>query len=386
MANEASIVIPVELDDKKAQAALNKLNRDIQKTQDSISKGETQHNAIAEQLQKAQQEAVNTLNRIDELKAAMAENESVLNFNTSGKEVDANQFADALAKRQELSEELKKQEELLARQEKEAIKLESQDQKVLDTLREQTQQLEQQKEQAGDLQKQIVSAGSKGLKSIKEDFEGINNHFKKSLTSIVKWGFGIRSLFVLVNRLRNATKEAVMAFAESDAETKETLNGLKSSLATLKASWGAAFAPIINAVAPLLQTLIGWVNSAVEAISALIAKLSGKSTYKRAIANQNALAGGISGTGNAAEKAQKQLAGFDEITRLDDNKGGGGGGGAGGSGVQYEEAAISDSIAGIAQRISPMLEGLKWYSPAFVILWSVFLLATLLLHFRALEK
>ena len=347
MANEASIVIPVEMDDKQAQAALAKLNRDMQRTQKAISESETSHNSIAEQLRTAQQEAIATYNRVEELKTALAENDAVLNFNMTGKDVNAEEYAQALEKHNAISAELKKQETLLEKQESTAQKLETQDQKVLDKLQEQTAELASQKEQAGNIEKQFVSAGSDGLSSMKASIEGATMAAKKGARILLKYGLSIRSMFALIRRLRSAVVEGVQEFAQQDRETRDSINGLKASLATLKAGWGAAFAPILNAVAPLLNKLIGWLTSAANAITRFFNLLGGRSTYKKAVSNQESLAKSISGTGGAAEKAQKQLAGFDEITQLTaQDSGGGGGSGGHGSGYDYIDEDIDTTTFG----------------------------------------
>lgn len=346
MANEASIVIPVELDDKQAQAALNKLNRDIQKTQAAISKSESSHNTIADQLRKAQNEAVATYNRVEELRAALAENEATLNFNVSGQEVDATQYAQALEAHSAISAELKEQEALLLKQEAAAQKLEAQDQAVLEKLQDQTNELHQQQEQAGLLERQTIDTGSSGLVNIKDSIASGTSAMKKGLGMLLKYGIGIRSLFVLFRRLRSAITDGVKSFAEYDDETKSSINGLKASLSGLKASWGAAFAPILNAVAPILNSLINLLTQAAYAIQRFFAILSGKSTIKKAIVNQDKLTKSVSGTGAAAEEAKKQLAGFDELNILDDNNTGSGGGGGADDFLRYEEEFIDSESFG----------------------------------------
>ena len=154
----------------------------------------------------------------------------------------------------------------------------------------------------------------------------------KGFKSILKWGFGIRSTFILIRRLRSYIKEAVAAFAEQDEETRNNVNGLKAALAALKVSWGAAFAPILNAVAPILQTLIGWLTSAANAVARFVAVLGGKTSYKKAIANNEALADSYGAAGSSAEEAEKSLiSGLDELNKLNDASSGGGGGGGGGT-------------------------------------------------------
>ncbi|MBO5567982.1 MAG: hypothetical protein J6A79_03500, partial [Clostridia bacterium] len=123
-----------------------------------------------------------------------------------------------------------------------------------------------------------------------------------------------------------------MAFAEQDEETKANVNGLKTALAALKVSWGAAFAPILNAVTPLLQTLIVWLTSAANTVARFIAVLGGKTSYKKAIANNEALADSYGAAGSAAKDAEKSLiSGLDELSKLNDSSSSGGGGVGGGA-------------------------------------------------------
>lgn len=194
--------------------------------------------------------------------------------------------------------------------------------------------------------------------------------FKDVAKNILKWGFGIRSVFVLMRRLRTYAVEAVKAFAEQDATTKGTINSLKANLAALKGSWGAAFAPIFNAVAPAINALIRMLTSAANAVAAFVALLGGKSTYKKAIANQNALTESISGTGGAAKEAAKYLSGLDEMQKLQEESSGGGGGGGSSSAVDYIDAAVdgwenagktfSEKIAGFYDNLTEKLGTVEW--------------------------
>ena len=137
--------------------------------------------------------------------------------------------------------------------------------------------------------------------------------------------------------------EGFRDFASRDPETKANIDALKASLNGLKLSWGAAFAPIVNAVAPLLQKLISWLTAAGNALNQFFSALSGKTTFKKVSANMESVASGATAAGDAVEEAKKQIMGFDEINRLDDNKSdGGGGGGAGGGLGETEETGFEE--------------------------------------------
>lgn len=141
---------------------------------------------------------------------------------------------------------------------------------------------------------------------------------------------------VLSAGLRNVTSYFGSALAANEAYTS-SLNSLRGSLAT-------AFQPIYESVLPAIVTLINWLNAAAQVIGKFFSYLTGKS-YSQMQKNAKALnnqAGAIGGVGDAAEEAAKQLAGFDEINRLESikNASSGGGGGGGGGSPLFEEIEI----------------------------------------------
>lgn len=333
---------PVTIDDSQAAKELNKLESKIGKLKDSIAKTESSRTPIVEQLKEAQDAAVKAHDRVEELKAALAESE----YKTSAEGVtDPDTFYAELQNQKQIKAELAEQEKIMQAKEQEAQKLEAADAKILDKLAEQTAELEKAQTRAGELTKQITDA-SKG-KDIKAAFKSASASLKSGTKNILKWGAGITGLVVLARRLRTYTIEAVKSFAENDPETKANIDSLKASLAGLKASWGAAFAPILTAVLPVLKTLIGWLTTAVNAIAQFFAMLSGKGTFKKAIANTGKLSSNLGGAADNAKEAKKQLMGIDTLNVMNDTDtggSGGGSGGGGGSGFEYEDVAISENI------------------------------------------
>lgn len=335
---------PVEIDDSQAAKELNKLESKIGKLKDSIAKTESSRTPIVEQLKEAQDAAVKAYNRVEELKAALAESE----YKTSPAGVtDPDTFYAELQKQAQIKAELAEQEKIMHAKEDEAQKLEKADTEILNKLKDQTAELEKAQTRAGELTKQITDA-SKG-KDIKAAFAAASASLQSGTKNILKWGAGITGLVVLARRLRTYIIEAVKSFAENDPETKANIDSLKASLAGLKASWGAAFAPVLNAVVPVLQTLISWLTAAANAVAQFFAVLSGKGTFKKAIANTGKLSSNLGGAADNAKEAKKQLMGIDTLNVMNDtNTGSGGGGGGGGSDALdwVEEAVNMDSFAG----------------------------------------
>lgn len=336
---------PVEIDDSQAAKELNKLESKIGKLKDSIAKAESSRTPIVEQLKEAQDAAVKAYARVEELKAALAESE----YKTSPEGLtDPDTFYAELQRQSQIKAELAEQEKIMQAKEQEAQKLEAADTKILTGLKDQTAELEKAQTRAGELTKQITDA-AKGA-DIKAAMEGAKSAIQGGVKSILKYGIGIRTLYVLFRKLKQYTIEAVKAFAENDPEMKANIDSLKASLAGLKASWGAAFAPILTAVLPVLKTLIGWLTTAVNAIAQFFAVLSGKGTFKKAIANTGKLSSNLGGAADNAKEAKKQLMGIDTLNVMNDtNTGSGGGGGGDSAGDAFdwvEEAVNMDSFAG----------------------------------------
>lgn len=330
---------PVEIDAGQAAKELDKLQRDMDRLKKNIESGEAKRAPIVEQLKQAQDEAVQAYDKVEKLKASLAESEAKTAINANA---DPQTWIEETQHQTEIKAQLSDQEKILAEKEKAAQRLEAQDAKIVDKLKQQTAELEEQKERAGELTQAITDA-SKGA-DIKAAMEGAQQSIKSGIKNLLKYGIGIRSLFVLFRKLKQYTIEAVKAYAENDPETNKSINELKASLQGLKASWGSAFAPIITAVIPVLQTLIGWITKAVDAIAAFFAALSGKGTFKRAITDTGKLSDNLSSGAGAAKEMKKQLIGIDTLTIAQDSSSGGGGGGGSGSGLEYEDVQISDKL------------------------------------------
>lgn len=350
MADESNITFRVNADDQDAQKKLESLRKDIEKTAKALDKTNTQHNGLVTALEAAKTKAAETQAEVDRVQQAIFDTQREINnkrFPGGQAMIPPDVYADLTAKKQELLDIQRTLQDQLASENSEVNKISKQEEKVRATLEQQTKQLEQQKVEAGEVEAAIASQARKALPDVKAAAEQANVAVNKGFKSILKWGFGIRSTFILIRRLRSYIKEAVAAFAEQDEETQNSVNGIRNALTTLKISWGAAFAPIINAVAPLLQTLIGWLTSAANAVARFFAVLGGKNSYKKAIASNAALADSYGAAGSAAKEASKSVLGFDELNKLNDDSSSGGGGGGGGPSAAdlVEESIDNDSLA-----------------------------------------
>ena len=225
------------------------------------------------------------------------------------------------------------------------------------------------------------SAISKGFDNLKKGFEKIrkgaeNAHrgvdklhkgFNRGFMQVLRYGFGIRSLYVLFRRLRKVVVNSFGELQKSGAffeTTRANIEALKSSLSTLGYQFGASFEPIFNAVAPALQTLVNYLIYAMNVFSAFTAKLMGKDTYSKAVASTGKVADNVGGAAKAAKELNKQLQGFDELNNLTSNNpsGGGGGGGASGSdnGVTYVSESVDSVLGDFGKTLAEKIKNGDW--------------------------
>lgn len=302
---DGSVVIDVKLNSEQADKQLAKLSSKIDKLAAELNKKSERKGILSEQLK-------TDYARLDELRDKVRALKAEISTATTAEQ------------KSDLKEHLSNAVEEERRVSLVTGKMQTEYDKITQQIAEGTENLSKMKEQAGQLVQQIER---------NRPFENLSSaidNAKQKLGTFIKYAIGIRTAYALFRRLRSSIVDSVKAFANYDAETRNTIQGLRASLDALKLSWGAAFAPILNAVAPLLQKLIGWLASAANAISQFIAVLSGRATYKKAIANTNKLANSVGSVGAAAKEARKQLMAFDDLNVLqDDSSTDVGGGGAG---------------------------------------------------------
>lgn len=212
---------------------------------------------------------------------------------------------------------------------------------------------------------------AKSLTGAKKSSSG----FGLSLGTLVKYGFGIRSLYVLVNKLRSALVDGFKNLSQYSGETNGSISMLWSSLERLKNSLATAFAPILTVVAPILSKFIDMLSTAASYVSMFFSFLSGKSTYTRAIAVQKNYAASLKNTASAAKDAADATedaakAAEDYLSPLDDlnkftaedttSKASSGNSGSSGGGVDpsqmFEDVPIESNIEKIFQKIKDLIK------------------------------
>lgn len=191
------------------------------------------------------------------------------------------------------------------------------------------------------------------------DANDTSKELQHLIRNIIKYGFGVRSVYFLYRRLRTAMVEALKDMAKFDTTgLGASINQLSTSLQYLKSAWAAAFAPIVEYVTPVLVQLMDLLADVANAIAALFATLTGKGTVVKAVKQQKALAGALGGTGSAAKDAAGKLAAFDELNIIGNDSGGGGGGGGGGAGDVPDGSFIVETIE---SELADLINADKWF-------------------------
>lgn len=197
----------------------------------------------------------------------------------------------------------------------------------------------------GEEEKTTARSGDRLAQSVNKTNVG----FKKMFS----YAFGIRSLFVLFNRIRGAVTDGMKNIVQYSDSTNRAVSGLMASLTQLKNALATAFAPILTAVAPALNYLISLLTSAATAVAQLFAALTGQSTFIKATKVQEDYAASLKKTGSAAKIAEKSLASFDTIEQIgskgkdssSDTK----------PGDMFETTAIDEKIQNMASHIKEIL-------------------------------
>lgn len=138
----------------------------------------------------------------------------------------------------------------------------------------------------------------------------LNTTFSGGLKTILKYALGIRSLYVLFNKLRSSIKEGMNNLVQYSSETNASVSLLYNSMNQLKNASAAMVAPLLNAIAPALNTIIQLFIKAENAVNQFLAALTRQSTWIRATQLTEDYADSIS---SAAKEAKNGIRSFDEL-------------------------------------------------------------------------
>lgn len=186
--------------------------------------------------------------------------------------------------------------------------------------------------------------------------KGTHNSLLKNLGTILRYAIGVRTLFALVNKLRKAFTDGMQNLVKYSSETNASMSLLMNSTNQLKNSVAAAASPLLNALAPALNTIIQMCINAANAVNQLFSALTGHGTWIKAKKQTQDYAKSLGGASKAADDLKTHTLGIDELNVVDQNKNGGSGGSGGGASAadMFETQDIDSKYKEWADKIKAM--------------------------------
>lgn len=191
-----------------------------------------------------------------------------------------------------------------------------------------------------------------GIKSIRDHMEG-SHHGADNLWRSLKRVAGVAVGLKLVSSITGRLCSIVRSYISENSALQAQVNSLKSSM-------GEALAPAINLVANALSAIMPYIVGVSNAIGQLVTNIFG-SGWTTVVSDANAAADATAGAAAAQEEYNRQILGFDKITKLSDNSSSGGGGGGGSIDVGSEIVSQTPAwLTDIADSISAAVENGDW--------------------------
>lgn len=208
----------------------------------------------------------------------------------------------------------------------------------------------------------------------------------------MSWGRMIGSsvlfsfVFQGISMIQRAIAEGSNNLVQYSNAYNQSISSMVSALTYLKNAWAAAFAPIVNVVAPYIQSFINMIAGALNAIGTFFAALTGKGFVvhaKKVVQNYGASLADVGSSGNdagkglddankSAKKLQRTVLGFDQLNILNDPNAGSGSGGGNGSGSgggggldlspseMFETVKVDGPLADFAKKLREAFLAKDW--------------------------
>lgn len=209
------------------------------------------------------------------------------------------------------------------------------------------------------------SIGAKFASSMKQHTAGLGQ-FLSSLKRIAMYRLARFAIAQLTKAFKDGINNLYQYSNLMGGQFASSMNSLATSALYLKNSLGAMAAPIINAIAPAIDFVIGKIVTLLNYINMLIARLSGASTFTAAKKSATSYGEALSGAGGAASDAAKEIknatTGIDELNMIMENDSSSGGGGGGGAdyGSMFEELPIDSNVSDFADRLKEAFDNADW--------------------------
>ena len=172
-------------------------------------------------------------------------------------------------------------------------------------------------------QKKASKSGSKLNKSLKGT-EKASRGARMGLGRMLATSILFSTVFRAISAVTGGLKEGMDNLAQYSDDTNKVLSILMSSMTQLKNSFATAFSPLVEYAAPALAQFINLLSQAVTWTAQLLAALTGKDTFVKAVKVQQDYADSLDKTKDetkdAAKETEKALAPFDKLIQITTGK------------------------------------------------------------------
>lgn len=158
------------------------------------------------------------------------------------------------------------------------------------------------------------------------------------------------------NAMISGMKKGFENFMGYSDSYSQSLQNMKNAMSTLGNQFAAAFAPIVQMVIPWLTSLVNAISTAITYVAQFIAILSGKNTFTKAKKVQDDYNKSLGGTAKAADKARGALAKFDDLDILEKPSDAGGGVGEGIGSDMFEEIPVDNEILTFWEKVGESIK------------------------------
>lgn len=330
MASDGRLWFNTKIDNSGVTKDLKELERQIKKSQESISRAENAKLPLVKNLEEANRKLTEARRNLASLKADMAAAQSVMLDPGASAEDRTRASADIPGLTRAVGAQEKEVASLQKQWESVKEKVDKYDRTILQA----NTDIERATAKTAELNAQLATPNQVKVAQAMEKADKSAQRFGKRLLEIGKSAL----IFNLVSSGLRSVVRYMGTVLKTNSEYTAQLAQLKGALLT-------AFQPIYEFILPGLLAVLRVLTAIVQVVANVLSIFSGKTATQSAKNAQalNKQAEAISGVGNAAKEAEKQLMGFDEINRLQsDNTGSGGGGGGNVGTIKPDFSGITD--------------------------------------------
>lgn len=303
---DGSFVVGVEFDDKESMKELNRLKREIKSLEKSIEDMRIKRSPLAEEMNGYAAQLDKAKAKLAELKYLQKQDEAIL---SSGGIGQYDEYLRAYERQGEIAADVAKQEAEVKRLEKAwgdvSQKVKEYDSRIAYA----QEKLEKSEIKAGEFASNVVNSADAQTNMAQATDKARKSMSKFSMR--VKEVIRSALVFTVISQAFASLREWFGKAAKTNKELVASLSRLKGEALTLAQLF-------IDKILPALSPIADMISDAINKITKLLAPLFGV-TAEEARENAEALYNetqGLEKLEDAAKKADKALASFDEINRL----------------------------------------------------------------------